>query len=161
MDEKPNNRSATQVLDYRGMVFFRVPAWWLVAMEDDDQIVIFEDREASGTLRPWAEEYVFDDNTQRDATAHGLHEGQLTESLSEHVVLSYEVQDGEEEGEALSHHRWTVTIRVGEKLLRVVTFTFTVEPKNEGTDDTNWELQVVGLAVRSALYPDSKSEAFS
>ncbi len=164
MDEKLNNGSATKVLDYKGMVFFRVPAWWLVGTElvgteEDEQIVIFEDREGSGTLRPWAEEYAFDDTSKRDATADKLHDDQLTETLKEGVVRSYEVQDGEEEGEALKHHRWTITIRVGEKLLRVVIFTFTVDPNNEGSEDADWELQVVELAIRGAFYPDTASEA--
>lgn len=161
MDEKLNKSSATKVLDYKGMVFFRVPAWWTVAMDDDEQIAIFEDREGSGTLRPWAEEYAFDDTTKRDAIGDNLHEGLLTESLNEHVVLSYETQDGEEDGEALKHHRWLVAIRVGEKLLRVVTFSFIVDREHEGTEDTGWELQAVGLAIRGAFYPNSISEALT
>ena len=53
MGEDLNESRATKVLDYEGAVFFRVPAHWSVAKEEDGQIAIYEDREGSGTLRPW------------------------------------------------------------------------------------------------------------
>jgi hypothetical protein len=146
---------STEIVNYKDVVFFRVPKSWLICKEHDGGIAIYEDRDGSGTLRPWTEIYEFDDTTIRDTTAHDLHDGQPTGILTERAVLSYSVHDEEENGELLKLHRWIVTVPKGTKQLRVVTFTHTVDEENGGTEETAWELQIVDLAVRSALYADA------
>lgn len=155
MSEETAESGSTEIVNYKDIVFFRVPKGWLISKEQDGGIAIYEDRDGSGTLRPWTEVYEFDATTIRDTTAHDLHDGQPTETLTERAVLSYSVHDGEENGELLQFHRWIVTVPTGAKQLRVLTFTHTVDEGNKCTEDTAWELQVVDLAVRSALYLDA------
>lgn len=158
ISEKLENYGATKVLNYKDAVYFRVPIKWLVASEGQDEIAIYEDREGSGTLRPWTEEYTFDDTAPRDLAVGDLHAGRPTEVLNDRATLSYTVLDQEEDGELLRLHKWIVTIPVGDRRLRVVTFNHTVDAISESSDDANLELQVVNMAVRSALYPDANTD---
>lgn len=155
MRTETTDSGLTEVLNYKDVVFFRLPKSWLISKEHDGGIAIYEDRDGSGTLRPWTEIYEFDDTISRDTTAHELHDGQPTEAMTERAVLSYSVHDDEKNGDLLQLHRWIVTVPTGAKQLRVVTFIHAVDEESIGTEDTAWELQVVDLAVRSALYPEA------
>jgi hypothetical protein len=145
--------SATKLVELENAASIRVPAHWVVGVEDEGGIAIYDDRPGSGTLRPWTEEYAFNSTAERDATADDVHDGQPSEPLGERATLSYTVLDGQEDGEMLRFHRWIVAIRKGENRLRVVTFTHTVEPTIEDSDDTAFELQLISLAVRGGFYP--------
>lgn len=159
MSQELNQNRATKLLIYKDAVAFRVPDHWLVSKEDDDgQIAIYDDREGSGTLRPWTEEYQFDDEAARDAMAHDLHNGQSFEPLNEWTTLSQDIHSVDGVYGILWLHQWIVTIRASAKRLRVVTFTHTLDAKIEDRDDTNYELRVVDLVVRSALYLDAEPE---
>lgn len=137
-----------KVLNFEDVVFFRVPIEWVVAGEEGSGIAIYDDRQGSGTLRPWTEEYAFDDEAGRDVAAGDVHNGRPSEALDERATLSYSIH----ESEALQLHRWIVAIRKDHHRLRIVTFTHTVDAKSESDDKTAWELSIINAAVRSALY---------
>ena len=156
MGENIQANGATIVFNFEDIAFFRIPIAWIVGTEPDGSIVIYEKREGSGTLRPWTEEYIFGDIVGADPIG-AIHNGVPYESLGEGVTLSYNIFDVEEDGEPLCLHQWLVVIQKAEGRLRLVTFTHTIEAENKCTADTDWELTVVNLAVRGALYPEAAS----
>lgn len=153
------SETATQVVNFEEVAYFRVPSHWTLRSEEDGGLILFEDRPGSGTLRLWTEEYVFADAAARDLAAGEVHNGLAIEPLSEGARLSYAVHDENEGGEVLRLHQWILAIHKGADRLRVITFTHTIEAAREASDDAAWELQVVTLAVRNAFYPDAASEA--
>jgi hypothetical protein len=157
MNEEPSEKRRTKVVGFKDAVYFRVLDHWVVGSEDDDLLVIYEDRPGSGTLRVWTETYAFDDSAARDAAVNAVH-ATPSEPLNERTSLSYTLLDGEEDSEALRLHQWIAMIRTGKQQLRVVTFTHTVDAATEQSDETVWELQAVELAVRSAFYQDDDPE---
>ena len=149
--------SGRVLVDTSGNVrcFYGIPIDWLVGHEEDGSVVLFDDRPGSGTLRPWTEECVFEDEATRDAVADDVHEGRPVECLGERTTLSNSVHEVEQDGDGLRLHRWLVTIRTADNGLRVVTFTHTIDAANKDSDETLLELQGVDFAVRGALYPEA------
>ena len=104
------SETATQVVNFEEVAYFRVPSEWVLGSEEDGGLVLFEDRPGSGTLRLWTEEYVFADAGARDLAAGEVHNDFATEPLSERAHLSYAVHDGIEGGEVLRLHQWILAI---------------------------------------------------
>jgi hypothetical protein len=159
MGEKHRENGATKVLNFADAAFLRLPIDWVVVGEEGGGIAIYEDRPGSGTLRPWTEEFAFDDPAIRDAAADDVHGGKPFDKLNEKTTLSYSINESEEAEVALQLHTWIIAVRKNDSRLQVVTFTHTVDAGSESRNDTDGELWIIAEAIRGALYPGTGSDS--
>jgi hypothetical protein len=155
MEGSENRLTATQVINFDDVVFFRIPTSWRVATEPDGQVIIFEDVPQSGTLRPWQQTYTFADAETCSSVINDIHQYRALERLSEKTLVSTARVISTQEGERLTICTWNVTVQIDPLTMRVITFSYANSPEDIESEQARWELLAINLAVRNALYADS------